>query len=139
MNGAIGTDPYSTDGSLAVHGAWLNNAHSHVRGQTWRTYSSFSDMVDPSPSNLIVLACEDERSLNDGYFAFGMQKEEWIDWPSTRHNMSGAFSFADGSAEMRRWTDPRTAVGSMVTRREVPGSADYRWLRERISARIRSE
>jgi hypothetical protein len=73
----------------------------------------------------------------DGVFVFGMEKASWIDWPGTRHNIAGTVSFTDGHAEMRRWIDARTVV---VNRRVsvllVPGSADYGWLRERISAPI---
>ncbi len=137
MNLAVGTNPYRP-GDVATDGAWLDNSHSHLLGQTWRTYARFDDMVAPTPAKLVVLLDEDEFSLNDGVFAFGMARAEWIDWPGTRHSNGATFSFADGHAELRRWADDRTAVqNGKVSRLAVPGSVDYQWLRERISAPIR--
>jgi len=138
MNHAVGRDPYSTAGVFPVGGPWLDNGHTHLRGQTWRTYVRFEDIVAPTPANLVIMVDEDEDSLNDGVFSFGMAAPEWIDWPATRHGMAGTLSFADGRAQIRRWVDDRTAIQNhRVSRRSVPGSADYQWLRERISARIR--
>jgi hypothetical protein len=44
-------------------------------------------------------------------------------------------SFADGRAELRHWVDSRTVIKNHVfPDRRVPGSADYAWLRQHISA-----
>jgi prepilin-type processing-associated H-X9-DG protein len=138
MNVAVGTDPYDFGGILPVHGAWLDNNHSHQRGRIWRTYGRFEDIVNPIPAQLAVLLDEDAFSLNDGVFAFGMEVEEWIDWPAARHHGGGTVSFADGHVSLRRWLDERTVVQSgMVNRRRVPGSPDHHWLRGRISAPLR--
>ena len=80
---------------------------------------------------------EDVQSVNDGTFAFGMEAEEWLDWPATRHGTGATLAFADAHAEVRRWVEPSTqVVGSFVQRRRVPRSVDYAWVRERISARL---
>jgi hypothetical protein len=139
MNGAVGINPYAPTVRPA-NGPWLDNNHAHTYGSKWRTYGSFDDMIDPAPTHLAVLLGEDSDSINDGYFAFGMEREEWIDWVSTRHGMSGGIAFADGRAEMHPWEDPRTmVVNHPVARRLVTGSVDYQWLRRRISAPIRLE
>lgn len=140
MNQAVGVDPYRpSNGNLPVHGPWLDNRHSHARGRKWRTYGRFQDVVSPSPERLAVFLDEDHYSINDGTLAFGMEAAEWIDRPATRHQMSGTIGFADGHVQMRRWVDPRTVIGnrSDSQRASVPDSADYLWLRERISAPIR--
>ena len=64
MNQAVGSVCSSFPGghsgtpSMPVHGPWLNNAHSHQRGQTFRTYGKDSDFVDPGPSRTWVLLDE---------------------------------------------------------------------------------
>jgi prepilin-type N-terminal cleavage/methylation domain-containing protein/prepilin-type processing-associated H-X9-DG protein len=138
MSQAVGTDPSSPGGRLAVHGPWLDNNHNHTRAGAWRTYGKESDIVDPGPAQLWVLIDEDDRSLNDGGFAMGMQTPEWIDWPGTYHNGACGLAFADGHSEIKKWTDHRTKiVGTSVGRRVVnnPVSVDWRWLADRTSAR----
>jgi len=138
MNGAVGTDPYSSPSfELPVNGPWLDNYHGHVRGKAWRTYARFNDIVAPTPAKLAILFDEDEYSINDAGFQFGMVMPQWIDWPATRHQMSGTISFADGHVELHHWVDPSTqVVQGNVSIKNVPGSPDYQWLWERISARI---
>lgn len=133
LNVAVGTNPY---GSVRrpTDGAWLDNNHAHVYGQRWRTYGRPEQVMAPSPANLFVFIEEDARSLNDGVFANGMQAEEWIDWPASRHDLAAHLTFADGHVETRRWADPRTLVENRVTRLRVPGSVDWRWLSDRTSA-----
>ncbi len=141
MNQAVGTNPYASlkNGEpTAVDGPWLDNNHGHVAGATWRTYASFDDIVAPTPANLALIFDEDADSINDGTLAFGMARPEWIDWPATRHDVGGTISYADGHVELHHWRDPRTAVvAHNVSRLSVPGSADYEYLRERISAPFR--
>src|SRR5262245_33014388 len=121
MNHGVGRDPYSTAGIFPVNGPWFDNNHNHLRGQTWRTYVRFEDIIAPTPANLVVLLDEDADSLNDGVYAFGMAAEEWIDRSGTRHGMAATVSFADGRAQVKRWLDDRTAVQNhRVSRRSVP-------------------
>lgn len=136
MNGAVGTDPYvKSPVGTRIGGPWLDNSHTHNRSGRWRTYGKFDDIVNPSPASLAVLIDEDELSINDGTFGFGMERAQWIDWPGTRHAIGATVSFSDGHAVLKRWTDPRTVVqDGNLSIREVPGSADYEWLHDRISA-----
>ncbi|MCP5523130.1 MAG: hypothetical protein H7A46_16460 [Verrucomicrobiales bacterium] len=137
MNQAVGTNPYSKAGKIAVDGAWLDNNHNHTVGRTWRTYGKLADLTAPTPSRLLVLWDEDAYSINDASFGFGMVRPEWIDWPSTRHDFGGTVAYADGSAELHHWIARSTGViNGKVSRRSVPDSPDHAWLSERISARI---
>lgn len=146
MNGAVGTicsgfnsfGGHSGRPDLSVNGPWLNNTHSHIRNSPWRTYGKVSETLVPGPAQLFVLMEEDAYSINDASFCFGMNIAEWIDWPSTRHGMAAAIAFADGRAELHKWVDPTTEViGGSVSRKAVPGSPDWQWLREHTSARAR--
>ncbi len=137
MSQAVGTNPYQNRGKVPVDGPWLDNAHGHTFGKTFRTFGRETDFTAPGPSMTWVLLDEEAKSLNDAGFAVGMNTAEWIDFPGTYHNMACGFSFADGHSEIKKWKDGRTKVGNTVARRTVPGSVDYTWIRERTSAPIR--
>jgi prepilin-type N-terminal cleavage/methylation domain-containing protein len=136
MSQAVGTNPYQNRGKVPVNGPWLDNGPGHTFGRTYRTYGRETDFTDPGPSLTWVLIDEEARSLNDAGFAVGMNNPEWIDWPGTYHNMACGFAFADGHSEIKKWKDGRTKVTTSVSRRPVPGSVDYAWIRERTSAPI---
>ena len=139
MSQAVGTDPSPpSNGKLPVNGPWLDNAHGHTRGKTWRVYGKMDDFADPGPASTWVLLDEDADSLNDAGFAVGMVTAEWIDWPGTYHNFACGFAFADGHSEIHKWKDGRTRViNHNVGRKTVPGSVDYLWISQRTSARIK--
>lgn len=137
MSQAVGTNPYQNRGKQPVDGPWLDNNHGHTFGRTFRTYGRETDFTDPGPANTWVILDEEDRSLNDAGFAVGMNTAEWIDWPGTYHNMANGFAFADGHSEIKKWKDGRTRVTTSVSRRPVPNSVDYVWIRERTSAPIR--
>ena len=70
------------------------------------------------------------------WFVRGMNIPQWIDFPGTRHAMSGVVAFADGNVELHKWVDQRTkVVNGNVGRKSVPGSPDWAWLSERTTAR----
>lgn len=142
MNGAVGTicssfnsvGSHSGKPSLSVNGPWLDNTHAHRRNSPYRTYAKLADVVLPGPARLLLITEEDPYSLNDANFGFGMSIPEWINFPSTLHGMSCAVGFADAHVELHKWTDSRTAVvAGNVSRKSVRGSADWEWLKERIS------
>lgn len=136
MSQAVGTNPNVNRGKQPVDGPWLDNQHSHTFGKKWRTYGKETDFTDPGPAMTWVLVDEDAMSLNDAGFAVGMVTPEWIDWPATYHNMACGFAFADGHSEIKKWKVGSTKVGTSVSRRAVPGSVDYTWIRERTSAAL---
>ena len=136
MSQAVGTDPSSPGGKAPVNGPWLNNEHSHTRSGPYMTYGQLSDFSRPGPSQVWIFLDEDDRSLNDGGFAVGMARAEWIDWPGSYHNRAAGFSFADGHSEIKKWKDARTTFkGNTAQRVSVanPLSVDYVWVKERTS------
>jgi prepilin-type N-terminal cleavage/methylation domain-containing protein/prepilin-type processing-associated H-X9-DG protein len=77
----------------------------------YRIFSKLPAMVSPSPSDLWVFVDEQGDSINDGFFLVDMAKAlsgtpDWADRPAAYHGGTGAFSFADGHAEGRKWHDP---------------------------------
>lgn len=145
MNQAVGTVCKSFDtGSghsgaptTSVNGPWLDNSHGHRRNTPYRTFGKMSDFGGAAgPAQIWVFLDEDQYSLNDGGFGFGMNTAEWIDFPATYHNMGGGFAFADGHSEIHKWKDGRTkVVGGNVSRKPVPGSVDWQWMKEHTSAK----
>lgn len=93
----------------------------------------------PSPAKYFVLVDEHPDSINDGYFLNRADKQAWIDLPASQHNDGAAFSFADGHAELRRWTQSATrraaAPDAAVLPMYLSYSAlnDWRWVMERMS------
>ena len=90
-----------------------------------------------------------EDSINTGGFGLGMNgfpdqpaQLGWgTDWPASYHHRAGGFSFADGHAEIRRWTDPRTMPPLIKGDNALfkqgwtpsPGNEDVMWLQERAT------
>lgn len=143
MNGAVGTIcPGFSSGSghsgkpiFSVNGPWLDNSHTHIRNLPWRTYGKVSETMIPGPARLWVIMEEDVYSINDGGLSFGMNTAEWIDWPGTRHAMSGVVAFADGNVELHKWVNQSTRVIGGNVSRKAAGAEDWSWLRDRTSAR----
>jgi prepilin-type N-terminal cleavage/methylation domain-containing protein len=123
--------------NLPVPGVWLTgvsssgNSHNNI----WRTYGKTSDMIVPAPSSLLVVTEEDPFSINDGVFATSVATPQWVDWPSTLHNMGCVVSFGDGHAELHRWVDPSTRLTTPAYTATLPPSTDWNWLSQRVSVR----
>ena len=96
------------------------------------TNKKLSQIIDPSPVNLIVFLDVHEDAIFDALFgiptlgAFG-DRRTWWDIPANRHNQGANLSFADGHAERWSWQAPKKVVLLMseqrVTDEELP---DYR-------------
>jgi hypothetical protein len=129
---------FAQGNTTTVDGPWLDGNHSHTANRTWYTYAKLADVVRPGPSQLWTLIDEDEFSINDGSFAVIMtQPTQMIDWPGSRHDVSGVVAFGDGHAEIHRWKDSRTVVkNGNVTRSSQPNSEDIVWLQERTTSLV---
>jgi prepilin-type N-terminal cleavage/methylation domain-containing protein/prepilin-type processing-associated H-X9-DG protein len=108
----------------------------------WYSYSKMSDINKPRPTDLWVFTDEHADSINDGWFAVGAtDPNNWPDLPASYHGGSGAFGFADGHAEMKKWLEGTTK--RPVTMKPKTGpypawkSRDTKWLIEHSSAKSR--
>jgi prepilin-type N-terminal cleavage/methylation domain-containing protein/prepilin-type processing-associated H-X9-DG protein len=110
-----------------------------------RIFNKESDMVQPGPTMTFVFIDENANSIDDGYFAGSPGLPgKWCNVPSTRHGNAAALSYADGHAEIKRWTD------AVVLHQNVPGfkitggptfpcdssSGDNTWLEQRESVAL---
>jgi len=113
-------NPYSTEGLLAnTHQVFLRQNQIRNPSQTW------------------VAIDENPKDINDGWFVVLATGILWRDVPASYHNKAGSLSFADGHAEIKKWTDtgvlgqrPNTpAIGMGADR----NSTDLAWLQERTT------
>jgi prepilin-type N-terminal cleavage/methylation domain-containing protein len=68
-------------------------------------YYTDSDFGNPGPAGLWVFLDENPVSINDGSFVCEPGVDEWIDCPASYHVNAGGITFADGHAQIRKWTD----------------------------------
>jgi prepilin-type N-terminal cleavage/methylation domain-containing protein/prepilin-type processing-associated H-X9-DG protein len=74
-------------------------------GKEYRIYAKLSQIIAPVPSEAWVFIDEHADSINDGFFWVNMYEDKWRDLPASYHGQSGSLAFADGHAEIKRWTD----------------------------------
>src|SRR5262249_8628167 len=111
----------------------------------YKNYTKLNGMISPGPSDLWVFLDEQADSLNDGFFLVDMTDStttspKWADRPAAYHGGTGAFSFADGHAEGRKWHDPvitpdpvtKTAPNSSYPASVSAG--DIQWVAQRTTA-----
>ena len=117
-------------------------------GSTWyneyRKYDNVSDMIAPAPSNLWVFVDEHPDSINDGWNIMNPRSDaSWVDLPANYHNGACGYAFADGHAEIKKWTDkvPRNIPVLKSSRNNFQnigrrkGNNDYWWVIERSTAK----
>jgi len=103
----------------------------------------YGDWVNPSPANTFVLIDEREDSIDDCVFYVVQARgvaARIMNYPASYHNGAGGLSFADGHAEIRKWTDSRTTP---ILKRGVPllpnvpspHNQDVAWLQERTTSK----
>lgn len=112
---------------------------------TYRIFLKDSDFTAPGPAKTCVFVDEHPDSINDATIEMLMPAAgswptytTWEDVPASYHNGAGAFSFADGHAEIHKWVDANTSqpvlklIECAATGTTSPN--DNRWLVSRASA-----
>ena len=114
--------------------AWMNPL-SKWGNSPVRTFTKLSSINHPSPSMAFVFIDENPNAINDGFFVNDPTRNMWIDIPATYHGEAGGLSFADGHAEIKKWSD-QNMIGA--TKTDIPpaaGSEDLQWLQARSTSR----
>ena len=107
----------------------------------YRIYSRASDITAPQPSNLWIFTDEHPGSINDGYLQISLTTDEFPDVPASNHGKSGAFGFADGHGEIKKWKGLYRPIRAGVTVASLaapPNSGeleDLKWIRLRTSVK----
>jgi prepilin-type processing-associated H-X9-DG protein len=93
--------------------AWINPsadaASAYQDGTGYRIYVKTPDLSVPGSANLWLFLDENPWSINDGYFLDVPSNDGWVDCPAAYHNDACGFSFCDGHAQIKHWTD-RTVI-----------------------------
>lgn len=103
-------------------------------------YNKFSQVTKISHSRLYVFAEEHPDTINDGFLE--IDTTGFADIPGGNHAGIGAFSFADGHAETKKWKTSgfKQPVKRAKTSQEKPSKVlfqdneDARWVRDRSAA-----
>jgi prepilin-type processing-associated H-X9-DG protein len=99
-------------------------------------FRKFSHIIKPIPSDCWVFIDENPGTINEGYFLVDPTNPSlWIDRPACYHNRAGGLSYADGHAEIKKWSDSKVlAQGPAQSLPKDPNSPDLPWLQERTTA-----
>ena len=84
-------------------GGWLVDPYNDSQ-TTYRTYGKTSAMTKPGPSITWVIMDENPQTINDGSLAISMA-QFIVDYPANYHNGGAGLSYADGHAEVHKWSD----------------------------------
>ncbi len=127
--------------------SWVNPGRGNSNpdfSAGYETYRRDTDFILNSPSQTFVFLDEREDSRNDGWYwvsnngyAANPTPANYtiVDYPGYYHNLATCFSFADGHAEIHRWTDGRTTpvnkTGTLLPLfQNSSGNADVAWLQQ---------
>ncbi|HVU27536.1 MAG TPA: prepilin-type N-terminal cleavage/methylation domain-containing protein [Verrucomicrobiae bacterium] len=114
---------------------WLNPIIPWTSA-TPRNFFKDTDFSQPGPSMTYVFIDESTNSINDGFFVSDpSQVNWWQDVPASRHGNTGGISFADGHAEIHKWTD-KNVLHPPANNAFYgdPNSGDSAWLEQRASS-----
>ena len=130
--------------SISMNG-WINpgrtnGSDSPLWDEPFVKFTQPADFHSKSPADIFVFLDERAESINDGWLwvstsgynddgSVNMDNLEVADLPAIYHNKCSAFSFADGRAELHRWTDGDTyALEFASSPQSTPGNQDIAWL-----------
>jgi prepilin-type N-terminal cleavage/methylation domain-containing protein len=108
--------------SIAAN-AYVGFGGSTFLDSAYRNYTKFSQFgLGLGSSDCFVYLDENPTSLNDGYFLYLADNSRINDRPAVNHGNLSSFSFADGRAELHKWTDKFLKLNTTGT------GADTAWL-----------
>ena len=131
--------PYGASPTFAVDSERTYSVNCYMGGmQHWNTgyklYKRQTDLRSPGPSDTWYFIEESPPSIDDCYFALDPGVPNlWYNSPAVLHGFSSVISFADGHAQIHKWTDnnminnrnPQNPPGCNVP--ADPKSSDLSW------------
>jgi len=130
------TRSYSMNAMLG-HAGSLIHYGTNINNPGYRQFFTLGSI--PTPEQIFVFVEEHPDSINDGYFLNVPDDLEWVDLPSSDHNGTTPFSFADGHAELHKWVSSETLRPPLPDAALLPfavsqaARADFDWIAERTS------
>ncbi len=131
--------PYGASPMFAVDSERTYSANCYVGGMQWwdqayKLYRKQTDLHSPGPADIWYFIEENPASIDDCYFALDPATPTlWYNSPAVLHGQSSVMSFADGHAQIHKWSDgnmisdvnPQVPPGCNVT--ADPKSSDLGW------------
>ena len=102
------------------------------------TFTKFSDIKAPSPSQAFAFIHEHPSTIEDGVFGVAQPGLwVWVNFPATVHGNGMNLSFADGHAEHWKWIEANThnlakRTNWIVNISTIPNDRDLRRLQQAI-------
>ena len=116
-------------------GGWQG---SSATGGAQPYFTKIAEIPDPAMS-MVFVEEQDPRDENRGTWVINVPYG-WVDPFAVAHGNDSSFSFADGHAENRKWTDPKTikaaqdsskGQGSFYWQGGNAKNPDFKWVHER--------
>jgi hypothetical protein len=121
--------------SISMNNFFGEGASTFESPSSYTVYTKASQIK--SPAALYLFVDEHEQSINDGAFlANPAMAYQMVDFPASRHDSAGVFSFVDSHTEIHKWTDIRTmppTSQSISLNVNIPGDEDITWLQQHAS------
>jgi prepilin-type N-terminal cleavage/methylation domain-containing protein len=122
--------------------AWMNGLPAWPVSIPCINFTKLSGITRLPLTMALVFLDENPDSINDGYWAQDLDsRTQWIDSPAHYHNNAGCLSFADGHAEIRKWTDKSVLAGSFGGATGFPANPangpDLPWVQARCTVQVR--
>jgi prepilin-type N-terminal cleavage/methylation domain-containing protein/prepilin-type processing-associated H-X9-DG protein len=129
-------------GGIVVGASQLPVINQYGGANNYRLFLKQAQITQPTPAMAWVFIDEHGDSLNDGFFRVDVRltTTTWADMPASYHGGSGALSFADGHAEIKKWSDASVRDRPVTRTAYSAGTAtatpqnDLRWLQERTTS-----
>ena len=106
-------------------------ATANMAASGYRVFKRQSDIRQPAATWLVM--DEGPNSINDSALEVWPTGTEWIDSPAHYHNNNGCISFADGHAEIKKWTDSGILSDKGNFFPKNLSSDDLLWLQQRTT------
>jgi prepilin-type N-terminal cleavage/methylation domain-containing protein len=86
----------------------LLNGEGDPDANTGKIWTTTSQIKHPEATFVFIEEYDNRGYQINSFWVPAYPKSNWVDIPSPFHGRVGLLSFADGHAQMWRWTDPRT-------------------------------
>ena len=120
------TRSYSANGWMNPTASTAASSYLHPQS-TYRVFKKLGDIA--RTSDIYIMIEESPGTINDDWFVECPDTPtQWTDMPAAYHNKSCFLLFADGHAQLRKWTDKQVLnqAGNFVS--SDPNSGDLAWL-----------
>jgi prepilin-type N-terminal cleavage/methylation domain-containing protein/prepilin-type processing-associated H-X9-DG protein len=141
MSGSPKVRSCSLNGAIGISASWGSQGKSVFKNGN-EHYSKTTDFKKLKPVNAVMFLDERKEFLDDGWCWPPETLYHVGNFPAINHGNSSSISFADGHAELHRWSGSARFInppspGYNITIVPIPGdpSTDAQWMWEHFTAK----